>query len=221
MKKIVLSLITTAVISTAFGQDAKEVVTEATKDTSWTKGGNLGLNVSQTSFNNWAAGGQNSVSGTGLISLFANKKVTKYTWDNTLDLAYGLIQQGTADVIKSDDKIDFSSKYGQHAFKKWYYSGLLNFKTQFAPGYANPTKVTKTRISDFLSPAYLIGALGFDYKHNKYLSVFVSPLAGKVTIVNSTILANAGAFGVEAAEFNDFGWFRNNHRFDLFLLLLE
>ncbi|MDA3820602.1 MAG: DUF3078 domain-containing protein [Candidatus Delongbacteria bacterium] len=94
---------------------------EITEDSlaKWKTGGTLSLNASQVSLTNWAAGGENSISGLGIINLFANYKKNKFTWDNTLDLAYGLIRQGDDPVIKSDDKIDFASKAGQHAFNDW------------------------------------------------------------------------------------------------------
>ena len=180
---------------------------EALKDTLWKTGGNFGLNFSQVYLDNWAAGGQSSVSGTGLLSVYANYSKGKATWDNTLDLAYGLLRQGDAGVlIKTDDKIDFASKYGYKASEKWFYSGLLNFRTQFAPGFTIADGVqTDDLISDFLSPAYLLAAAGMDYKPNGNFTVFISPVSHKMTVVLNDDLADAGAFGVEGAEFNDVG----------------
>ena len=71
---------------------------------------------------------------------------------------------------KTDDKIDFLSKYGREAFKNFYYAALFNFKTQWSPGYNYPD--VNTKISDFLSPAYILVALGLDYKPNAYFSAF-------------------------------------------------
>ena len=83
----------------------------------------------------------------------ANYKKGNSTWDNSLDIGYGLLQQGEDKVRKTDDKIDFTSKYGQKAFKNWYYAGLLNFKSQMAPGFNYPDD--STEISRFLAPAYV------------------------------------------------------------------
>jgi hypothetical protein len=52
------------------------------------------------------------------------------------------------------------------------------------------------RVSTFMAPAYINMALGLDYIQSDDFSVFTSPLAGKITIVNDDSLANAGAFGV-------------------------
>ena len=169
----------------------------------WKTGGVFSVNFTQVSLTNWAAGGDNSISLNGLTNLFANYKKGNSTWDNTLDLAYGLMKQGKQGIRKTDDRVDFMSKYGQRAFKNWYYAALINFRTQMAPGYNYPDDSTK--ISNFLAPAYLLGAIGMDYKPNDNFNVFISPLTMRTTIVNDSKLADAGAFGVEKAEYNDLG----------------
>lgn len=169
----------------------------------WKTGGVFSLNFTQVSLTNWAAGGDNSISLNGITNLFANYKKGNSTWDNTLDLAYGLMKQGKQGMRKTDDRVDFMSKYGQRAFKNWYYAALINFRTQMAPGYNYPDDSTK--ISNFLAPAYLLVAIGMDYKPNDNFNVFISPLTMRTTIVNDSKLADAGAFGVDKAEYNDLG----------------
>ncbi len=169
----------------------------------WKTGGVFGLNFSQVSLTNWAAGGQSSVSVNGLMDLFANYKKGNSAWDNNLTLGYGEVKQGVADWIKSDDRILFNSKYGQKATKNWYYAALLNFKSQFTPGYSDVTELNK--ISEFMAPGYLLGAIGMDYKPNDNFTVFISPVTAKMTIVSLQNLADAGAFGVEAAEYDALG----------------
>lgn len=165
----------------------------------WKKGGVLAINLAQTSLTNWAAGGQNSIAVNGILSAFANYKRGKSVWDNSLDIGYGLLKQGkNTSFRKTDDKFDFLSKYGQEAFENFYYAALFNFKTQMAPGYNYPNDSTK--ISDLFSPAYILFALGMDYKPNTHLSAFIAPLTAKLTIVNDQGLSDAGAFGVDPGE---------------------
>jgi hypothetical protein len=197
-------IITTILVIIVFTQIAFGQVTEGEKklraqvsDTlqGWKKGGVITLNLSQTSLTNWAAGGQNSFALNGLLSVFANYKRNKSVWDNSLDIGYGLLKQGqSSGYMKTDDKFDFLSKYGHEAFKNFYYAALFNFKTQMAPGYKYPDVTNK--ISDIFSPAYLLAALGMDYKPNAYFSAFIAPLTGKLTIVTDQNLSDAGAFGV-------------------------
>jgi hypothetical protein len=149
----------------------------------WHKSGVFSLNMAQASFTNWAAGGQNSVALNGLINLAANLKNEKSAWDNALTIGYGKMLQKGNDLgwVKTDDRIDFQSKYGQKASEKWFYSGLMSFRTQMDNGYNYPD--TENKISDLLSPAYLLFSLGMDYKPNPQFSMFLSPLTSKNTIV--------------------------------------
>ena len=212
MRKFYFIVVLTTMAQSLFAQVLTEEHLEAEKklkvqktDTieGWKTGGVFSVNFTQVSLTNWAAGGDNSISLNGLTNLFANYKKGNSTWDNTLDLAYGLMKQGKQGIRKTDDRVDFMSKYGQRAFKNWYYAALINFRTQMAPGYNYPDDSTK--ISNFLAPAYLLGAIGMDYKPNDNFNVFISPLTMRTTIVNDSKLADAGAFGVEKAEYNDLG----------------
>jgi hypothetical protein len=170
----------------------------------WDVGGTSRLNFSQVNLTNWSAGGQNSLSLNGLVSLHAHKTKGKGLWENFLELGYGIIKQGQEESwIKTDDRIDFTSKYGHQANKKWSYAALINFKTQMTDGYHYPNDSVK--ISGLFSPAYILESFGMDFKANEHFSCFLSPITLKATIVGNQELANAGAFGVEAAQRDDAG----------------
>jgi len=207
MKKTIVIFIATLFTINISAQttEAEKSLTTQSKDTldGWKTGGIVSLNLTQVGLTNWQAGGENSLSVNGLLSLFANLKKGNSTWDNSLDLGYGILQQSDDEVRKTDDKIDFTSKYGQKAFKNWYYAGLINFKSQMTPGYDYPNDSTRNRLSDFLAPGYMLGAIGMDYKPNEVFNLFISPITTKMTIVNVQTLADAGAFGVDPAEYDD------------------
>jgi len=202
MKKIILTFVVFAAIGSIFAQTkaSENVLITQSQDTldGWKTVGLVSLNLTQVGLTNWAAGGENSLSVNGLLSLYANLKKGNFTWDNSLDLAYGLLQQGDADIRKTDDRIDLTSKYGQKAFKNWYYSGLVNFKSQLTAGYNYPDN--STQISNFLAPGYMLGAIGMDYKPNEIFNVFLSPITMKMTIVNNQPLANSSAYGVDKGK---------------------
>lgn len=208
MKKMIVALFASSAMLAAQAQNTekeKELRT-VNADTSkgWKTGGMISLNLAQTQLVNWAAGGQNTIAINGLLSTYANLKKGKSSWDNSLDVGYGMLQQGKGtSFIKTDDKIDLSSKYGQLASKHWYYAALLNFKTQMAPGYNYPND--SVMISNLLAPGYLLGALGMDYKPSDNFNLFLAPLTAKVTIVNDEKLADAGAFGVDKATYDGTG----------------
>ena len=174
-------------------------ISTAQVDTSWTKGGSLGLNGSQTSFTNWAKGGEDQISLSGNATLFAKYLKAKNSWDNLLIANLGTSRQGKQDYRKGDDQLELNSIYGHQANKHWYYSGIFNFKTQFTAGYEY-TDSSTTYTSNFMAPANIKLGLGMDYKPNKDLSLFLSPSTARITIVNDEALADAGKFGLLPAE---------------------
>ena len=190
----------------AFAQEAADSAKK--KNENWKLGGAASLNFSQVSFKNWAGGGEPSISGNMFFNAFANYAKDKTTWDNTLDLGYGMMRQGTKKTsvlfYKTDDKIDFSSKYGRYAFKYWYYSALVGFKTQFADGYKSITD--STRVSSWMAPGYLNIALGMDFKPtfenhpNMTFSLLIAPLSGRMTFVVDSALSAEGAYGVDPGK---------------------
>jgi hypothetical protein len=186
---IIVVILLLFIISITNSQEKKDTL-------GWHKSGFAGLNFSQAGFTNWAQGGENSIAATSLFNYTANYKERKSFWDNTIDLAYGLLKTESFDKIrKNEDKIDLTSKYGHHAFGKVYYSGLLNFKSQFAPGYNYPDD--STVVSRFMAPGYLTAAVGLDWRPNDWFSFFFSPATGRFIFVTDDRLSSIGAYGVD------------------------
>jgi len=175
------------------------------QDTLWHYKGVFGINGTQAGFSNWAAGGENTIAVTGNIILGAHYKKGKNIWDNLFMMNLGTSQIGESFYKKSEDKIEFNSKFGHEAKKNWFYSALFNFKTQSVIGYEYPTDTTRNMISGFLAPAYIKFGLGMDYKPNDHFSLYLSPATVRWIIVNDQNLADAGAFGVEKAEVDTAG----------------
>lgn len=202
MKRIILLLAGVFIAGSSFSQVAEpKDVTKKDSVRYWQYGGVVMLNFGQTALSNWSAGGDNSQSGNSFFNFFANYKKKNISWDNTIDLGYGMLRRNEQ-LRKTDDKIDFSTKFGMAASKKWNYSALFNFKSQFTTGYKYPNDTTRIKISEFLAPAYIVTAIGMDYKPAKFFTAFISPLTGKITIVKNDSLADVGAFGVEKAQFD-------------------
>jgi len=156
----------------------------------WKTGGYQSVNFNQGSFTNWAKGGVNSASMTLLGNAYANYKFKKWTWENNLDMAYGVLKNKGEDLRKNEDKIDFLMKVGRKATPKFSWAGLVRFESQFAEGYnfsdENPERPV---ISRFASPAYLKASFGIDYKPYDKLSIYLSPAAGKWTFVSDDSIA--------------------------------
>ena len=204
-KNILLGLMLTLVVSATaqVTEHEAKLRSEATKaeEDGWRAGGVTTLNFSQMYFSNWAAGGENSYALNGLVNLFASYRKSSFTWDNMLIMGYGFINQEVNGFRKTDDRFDFTSKVGYRAFQNFFYSGLVNFRTQFTEGFdfvRDPQG--ETPISRFLAPAYMISALGISYQPNSNFSVFLAPFTNRLTIVNDSILSSQGAFGVTPGD---------------------
>ncbi len=174
---------------------------QAGNDTTyWTFSGNAALMFSQASFSNWSAGGENSYSLNSKLDLKYNYAKEKVRWDNELNLGYGFLDQDGLGYRKTDDLFNFLSKYGYQASKRWFYTAMVQFTTQFTEGYDYGDNQEKTFISDLMAPAYFVGSLGVEYRIENSFKVFITPLANKITFVENEILAALGSFGLDAGE---------------------
>lgn len=196
MKHLYFLFLAFFIFNIAFGQEKTEV------PKLWKKGGDFSINFSEVSFSNWAAGGKNSISGVAFFNAFANYSKDRMSWDNTLNFGYGLMKEQQRSVIKSEDKFELNSKVGYKMTEsgKWFFSGLVNFRTQFDDGFNYANINQPVRISGLLAPAYLSIATGFDYKPNDRFTLFASPLSGKFTFIADDDLSAIGAFGVDPGK---------------------
>jgi hypothetical protein len=171
----------------------------------WKTGGLYNLNFTQAALSNWSAGGDKSaLSLNTLLSVYAFYADGRRSWDNTLDLAYGMINTTSLGTRKSDDRIYAVSKYGYDLGKKWYLTTLFNFRSQFAPGYNYTSENERVLTSNWLAPAYILLSLGMDYKPNDNFSVFLSPITAREVLVHNDSLASVGAFGVDSGKTSRF-----------------
>jgi hypothetical protein len=178
MKKIFLTCLTVLFSCSLLAQEAE------TTPSPWSCNGVVGLNASATGLVNWAAGGNNNVNGVafGKVRLLYSDK--NLSWETNLNLEYGLsyIDQKNDAFQKSSDVIDFNTKLGWQFHKAWYLTASAGFKSQFAFGRAyDGTDAPDPIISKFLSPSYTDISVGLDWKPNSIFSLYLSPVAGKIT----------------------------------------
>ena len=172
----------------------------------WTQKGNFSLLFNQSNFNNWAAGGENNLSGNVGINYDFNYKKKNVTWDNKIIASYGLVKTKNSPFEKkTDDRLELNSLFGKKAKGLWYYSAILNFKTQIAKGYiygkdANGAEI-RTETTNLLSPGYLTFGPGMLWKKSNNLKFNIAPATSKITIVDSDFtVPNKGYFGVEEGK---------------------
>ncbi|MDR6969075.1 hypothetical protein J2X31_003101 [Flavobacterium arsenatis] len=202
MKKLALILLTLSLTAV----NAQE--TENDTISPWKSKGNASLLLNQSNFSNWAAGGENNLSGNLGINYDLNYKKDDWTWDNKLMASYGLVKTNNSPFEKkTDDRLEFNSILGKKASGQWSYSAFLNFRTQFTKGYIygkdeNGAEI-RTESTDFLSPGYLTFGPGMLWTKDQNLKINLAPATSKLTFVDNYYTSLPGYvdgtyFGVDA-----------------------
>lgn len=168
------------------------------EDGKWVLKGVTGINISQSSFSNWSAGGENSLAGNIFLNGSLVRKSGNWLWQNTLVLDYGLSKTKSTGNRKTSDVINFATQLGYTTDNKWFYTIMGDLKTQFYKGYNYPNK--DVYISKFFAPAYSNISLGMEYRPKANYSIYLSPVAGKMTFVTDDLLSDSGAFGVDPGD---------------------
>jgi len=200
MKKEILLTFTLLCFTFAFAQEKE-------KDTTyWTKTGKVTFLLNQSAFSNWVAGGESTIAGNLGVNYAFNYKKDKVLWNNRIIASYGLTSSKNSEFTKkTDDILEFNSLAGIKAKGYWFYSFLLNFKTQFAKGYeygkdANG-KETRTAYTNFMSPGYLLLGPGMLWEKNPNFKFNLSPIMTKFVFVDKNFtLPNNAYFGVDEGE---------------------
>ena len=169
---------------------------EKADTTYWTLEGVAGINLSQVSLSNWAAGGDGSMAFDLMFNYSADYKRDRHLWQNRLELSYGLNNTSSNGTRKTNDKIYLSSTYGYRVAKNLYLSGLLTFNTQFANGY-DYSGDEPVFMSQFMAPGYLSVGAGLTWTPKKWFTATLAPATWRGTFVTDTRLSDAGAFGVD------------------------
>jgi hypothetical protein len=172
----------------------------------WKRSARYNVNFAQSEFRNWSGGGVNSIAIGGLANLVGIRDDGTSIWENTLDVAYGIVRQSRIHGFrKTDDNFIFISKYGRTLKNKWRISTMLDARTQLRPGYRferipNSDEQRAIFLSDFLSPGFFLLSLGAELSEKNHYTIRLSPITGKLTVVLNDSLSQAGAFGVRPGE---------------------
>lgn len=177
-------------------------ISQEEKPSNWSRSGSVGLNFSQSHLSNWAAGGENALNASGRFIYQADYTLDKSKWNTNLDLGLGYSVIGDNKAIKTDDKIELNSMYGYKATETLFYSLSFSFKSQFTDGFDYKTDSTNP-ISRFMAPGYVTLGLGIDWAPNKVFEINFSPATARMTFVTDQKLADAGAFGVDPAVYDN------------------
>ncbi|HLP05499.1 MAG TPA: DUF3078 domain-containing protein [Paludibacter sp.] len=130
---------------------------------------------------NWYQGGNNNVAVLGILTGHLNYDDKKaIQWDNYGEwrMGFNSVEGDTLRMFSTNNDIfKINSKLGIKAGGNLFYSGSVDFSTQFFTSYKGiNSTVVKTR---FLTPVRLNVGVGFDYKYKKLLSLMLSPVSYK------------------------------------------
>lgn len=191
MKTYLLALVVTVFsCNVLVAQEAEAPAAE--KDTTfWQSEFSAGLNFNQAGFSsNWKAGGVNSVAFGSLVAGKTAYRKEKFSWDNELELLFGIVRNEGEQIRKSNDRIFLDSKLGYQLSERWSAYFSANYLTQFAEGYAFNNDGTKSLISKFMAPGFLTSSLGLEYKPNETFFVRIGPLSPRITFVTDSEIIN-------------------------------
>jgi len=194
MKKIILLFVLSIQLQSLYAQ---ETPIENAETTAWTRSGTFTFLLNQSAFENWAAGGVSSVSGTVGVNYDINYLKGDWSWDNKIIASFGITKIKEEDVKKTDDRLEWNSVIGKKAKGYWFYSAFLNFKTQFTDDLDSDTEGP----TKFLSPGYLQIGPGMLWKKSENLKVNIAPATSKLIVVDKNLtLPDAAYFGVEEGK---------------------
>lgn len=167
----------------------------------WVRKGSALFQFSQNYISkNWYKGGNSNISILGILDGSINyDNKDNIQWENTAEWRAGFnsVEGDTLRKLSTnDDVFRIQSKLGIKAFNKFYYSGSVEFVTQFFNTYkeANSPELKTAAFA----PIRLNIGVGLDYKPNDQLSVMLAPIAYKFVYVRDTAHINQNDFGVES-----------------------
>ncbi len=137
-----------------FAQDSSKIII--------TSKANVGINISQISFTNWAQGGENSFSWTLLGSYSIATKSENWTTKNSFKFAFGRTKLGSQDFRTNDNEFFIETVISKNV--GWAVDPFFSnsIRSPITTGYSYKTK-TPERIADFFDPGYVTQSLGFTY----------------------------------------------------------
>lgn len=168
----------------------------------WTRKASTMIQFSQNYVSgNWYQGGSKNIAILGILSgqlNYDNKKDIQ--WENNTEwrIGFNSVDGAIRPLNTNDDIFKINSKLGIKAGGKWFYSGSVDFSTQFFNNYKS---ITSTELkSSFLTPVRLNIGVGLDYKYKKLFSLMLSPVSYKYIYVNDIVTVNPNLFGIPSGE---------------------
>jgi hypothetical protein len=166
--------------------------TKTSENKNWKFNGTYLFHVHESTFTNWASGGDNQFASKMVLKPTINFDNGKWSWENTFDFRYGQQRNAGDDVKKNEDEMIFASKLGKRFSENWKFSSMYTFNSQFTP-YRENGRIQ----SEFMAPAYTNLSIGFDYVPDEKYSIYMTPLNMRNTFVLNDSLSARGEYMVK------------------------
>jgi Protein of unknown function (DUF3078) len=211
MKKLVLFIIFNLVAASLFAQKPEKPILKNIEDSLkygyWTKGTQLGANLSGSAFSqSWQGGGVNNL---GMGAVFSNKAQYfrgKGVFTNDIQLQLGFLNnlpkvngKVEREFRKNLDRLFLDSKYARKINPKLNWYAGLNLLSQFIRGY-DYANTSKPVISNLFAPAFLSEGLGLEYKATPHLLLsFGGATLRQTFVLNDEVFENTKKAGKNKA----------------------
>ena len=206
MKNCIISLLLLFTITCTFAQNKTVKEKKIEEKEGWETEGRFTFLFNQSAFSNWVAGGDNTLAGNISVNYKFNYKKDNFIWNNRFVASYGMTKSKNVDFPKkTNDGLNFNSMLGIDADGYWFYSVLINFKTQFTKGYKylkdENGKEYREDYTNFMSPGYLLIGPGMLWEKSPNFKFNLAPATTKLIFVDEKYtLPDKKYFGVAEGE---------------------
>lgn len=125
--------------------------------------------TTQTSFDNWTSGGENTFAWQINLGVKFINNQEKWNWTHAGKFAFGKNKIGQQDPRKSLDEIKMESVYTYKLGTLINPFAAIKGETQFAYGYKY-TDTSAVKISNFMDPGYFTESIGLGYTPSEQLT---------------------------------------------------
>lgn len=157
---------------------------------------NATMQMSQTQFDNWEQGGDNTFSARSTMFVSYAHKREKFSFSTKFEARYGM-NYIESEKYKNEDEFKVNVTTGYKIKDNWSYAATSNLRSQFTTGYVSRTN--NTRKNTLMAPGFLDISVGFMYA-KKPFSVVLSPVGGSAVFVLDKELSDRGINGVDKGK---------------------
>lgn len=154
------------------------------------------LQLSQTQFDNWAQGGDNTFSTRSTMFVQYSHRRERFSLGTKFEARYGM-NYIEKEKYKNEDEFKINVTTGYKIKDNWSYAATTNLRSQFTTGYVSRTN--DTRKSTFMAPGFLDISVGFMYTRKPF-NVVISPVGGSAIFVLDDELREKGINGVDPGK---------------------